>query len=127
VGKRIVINAAIADWISGFISEPYIIRTKEVTVCENDKDKIIDLLNRCNSFTIEHDCMCFIVDKTQDEIDEQIESHERYKDGMLYRLKKSYSNPKWKTMMEEYLVHKDLEWVLDILKEECNEQEQEDS
>ena len=111
----ISINSTIADRIARYISEPYIVRTKEVYSDDKSKEELISLFQKCLSFKIEDGQISFVMNRSQSEIDEQLVSFKNVKKHTLIQLKKNYADEKYTDMITTYLKHKKLDYVLDDL------------
>ncbi len=111
----ISINAAIADRISRYTSDPYIIKSKEITSEDKTKEEIIELFKACSEFEIKDDYISFTVKRNKNEIEEQWESYKSVKDYTLRQLKNNYKDDRYTNMMIKYLKHKKLSYVLDEL------------
>lgn len=112
----ITINASFKDCIDriAYYNTAAPIPTKKVRRnSEHSKEDIVHLFQGCASFTICEDEIVFEVDKTQEEIDKNLQEHKNIVRHSIATLK-NWCNKKdeWKTQIVDYLTYKKLDWII---------------
>ena len=113
----ITINASFKDCIDRIVyynTATPMLTNKEVSKnSENSKEDIVHLFQSCTSFRICDNEIVFEVEKTQEEINQNLQQYKNTVRHSIVTLK-NWCNKKdeWKTQIVDYLTYRKLDWII---------------